>query len=398
MIRELRLRFKKLRIFLNPLSLAALALYVAGCAGPSTPLGAVWATHPSEVNRPRLAMVASVLKQAIMDAEDPEKPSVHFFPSRQVLHGPTPLTLVVYDPSGFNSEQPYANMTMRHNGLDVTKSFLMQAKVRLSKNRIFLRFPVLRLDPTREHVIEVLYGNSGHHAYARLLPPSCNAWTDHSVHSTDEFRPTPLLMRQIHELARQQHFSPAFVAALIAQESGFDPHRVSWARAMGLTQVTPVAEGELSDKFPEFAGYPRFPGISGMPYLWIQALVSTGQINGRNEWRVDPGRSIRGGLAYLEILSARWTTKENRQRILKVYGEEDYNEALTRLVLASYNSGYARVWSALSRFEYSWPTAPELTEARKYVGRVFSYCEHFSEPEPVVKAEEIPELYHENET
>ncbi len=303
------------------------ALGVAsGCAGPSTPLGAVWAVHPSQVNAPRLALIASVVK---------ESPSVQFFPSRQVLHSPTSLTLVIHDPAGFHGVKPLSHLTIRHNGLDISPSFLLQANVRVARHRLYLRLPVLRLDPARGHVIEVLYGVSGHHAYARLRPPSCDAGVDHAVHSTGVFSPAPALLRQIHERAREKHFNPAFVAALIAQESGFDSRRMTS----------------------------------------VQAVVTA-----------------------LEALSTRWATKENSELLMRVYGEEEHKEALTRVVLASYHSGYSRVWSALNRYEYSWATAPDLGEARKYVGRVISYCEHFAEPEPVVKAEEIPELYHENET
>ena len=108
--------------------------------------------------------------------------------------------------------------------------------------------------------------------------------------------------------------------------------------------------------------------------------------------------SVQAVVTALRALSTRWATKENSELLMRVYGEEEHKEALTRVVLASYHSGYSRVWSALNRYEYSWRDRPGLREARKYVGRVISYCEHFAEPEPVVKAEEIPELYHENET
>jgi soluble lytic murein transglycosylase-like protein len=51
----------------------------------------------------------------------------------------------------------------------------------------------------------------------------------------------------------------------------------------------------------------------------------------------------------------------------------------TKLLLASYNSGYARVLTALRTYGKNWITSPELHEARRYVNRISSYCDYFSQ-------------------
>lgn len=392
---KLNPRLRKLLRAFRPLSLAGLAAAM-GCAGPTTPLGASRALTPSQVNAPRLSFLGSVLRQK--DSEDdasvpgPGEPTVLVYPARQVLHGPAPITVVIHEPGGIDAlgHNPIDDLVIRHNGLDVTASFLMQAHTEKGHSRLVVRVPAIRLSPLREHVIEVIYGRAGRHAYARVKPPRCSVREDRSVFSTGGFRPSTLLLRQIHELARERHVNPALLAGLIAQESGFEPKRVSWARAMGLTQVTGVAERELAKRYPEFASYPRYPGINEMPFGLLQALIATGTVNEQNEWRLDAGRSIRGGLAYLALLERRWNSPENRRRVLRVFGPEEFDQALTKLILASYHSGYARVSSTLSRSQYSWMHAADLQEARRYIGSIFSYCDHFADPEP--------ELYHENET
>src|SRR5262249_52501374 len=136
----------------------------------------------------------------------------------------------------------------------------------------------------------------------------------------------------------------------------------------------------------QLAGWPRYPGINELPSLWVKALVMSGKANDSNEWRLDSERSIRGGMAYMKLLIDRWSSQENMSHIQSLY--EDPQIEQTKLVLASYNSGYTRVYTAFHRYGAQWITAPDLKEARRYVNRIFSLCDRFSELE----------AYHENET
>ncbi|MEW6055512.1 MAG: lytic transglycosylase domain-containing protein [Bdellovibrionota bacterium] len=346
-----------------------------GCAGPTTPLGAPWATSSADVTNGPLSFMASIFKTS--------ETHIRFQPSRQVLHGAAPMKIIIEDLSGI---KPNYRLVVRHNGLDVTSSFLKQSETIYQDGgrRLVVKVPVVRLSAKKDHLIEVVYGGqSNFTAYSRYDVPECSAFgNSKTLISTDGFKPDPYLLGLIEESSKQMGVSPTLTAALVAQESGFDPHTVSWAKAIGLTQITPIAEDEI---LKTYAQWPRYPGLNTMPAPWVKLMVLSRQANEENEWRLDARRSLQGGLVFLQLLSERWSTKENQQRIKELFNNPEV--AHSRLVLASYNSGYSRVWSALNRHGVNWIAAPELKEARNYVNRVFSYCHHFSEAEVIYESE-----------
>ena len=63
-------------------------LTLVGCAGPSTPLGAVWAMHPSQVSR-----TLAAVPDAPNETEGVPGVKIDFKPNHQVLHGPKPLVV-----------------------------------------------------------------------------------------------------------------------------------------------------------------------------------------------------------------------------------------------------------------------------------------------------------------
>lgn len=339
-----------------------------GCAGPTTPLGAPWATEPEQLRSGPIAFIASLFQGGSTE--------IRFEPGRQVLHGPSPMRIVIDDHVGVKSNY---KLVVRHNGIDVTPSFLRQANINVEPKRITIELPVVRLAPTRDHLIEVIYhsGALGRSAYARYEPPVCDLRAADSIRSTEGFKASQQLLTQIRDISKSHRINPAFTAGLIAQESSFNPNTVSWAKAIGLTQVTPVAEHEIVSRYEK---WPRYPGINELPAVFVKALVASGHANESNEWRLNTGLSIRGGLTYADQLASRWATPENFSRIKQLFPDADAE--LTRLVLASYNSGFTRVSTALSRQGGTWLSAPELKEARNYVGRISSLCYHFKEEDP----------------
>ena len=357
------------------ITLIGLATYLfAGCAGPSTPLGAPWATNTAETRNGPLALLASIFRT--------QGSEIRFSPAHQNQHGASPLTVHIHDPNGIRNNY---RLVVRHNGLDVTQSFLRQASVAISSNDIKIHVPLLRLPADNEHLIEFIYsGANDLNAYARYQAPICHAFDKKQIRTTDGFAPEKQLLSAIVRISALKGFNPAFTAGLIAQESGFNPRTVSWAKAIGLTQVTTVAENEVVDEYSE---WPRYPGINELPAFFVKALVFSGHVNRHNEWRVNEEMSIYGGLTFAQSLSDRWSAPDNMAKIKATF--EDPDTAVTRLVLASYNSGYARVSNALARYGANWLAAPELKEARKYVNRISSYCDHFSE---------IEEAHHEDQT
>jgi hypothetical protein len=322
-------------------------------------------------------------------------PRISFDPPRQVLHGPRTIRVTIENtgegPADQSSEL-LKGFKVRYHGHDVTRSFLMQAKVtrNVISKRIVLEIPSIRLAATTDHLIEMGYrAPSGRSSVAKLPPPICRAFEAHDIHRTDDFRPDDQMLKLIESISRQTGFSPAFTAALIAQESAFNPRSVSYARALGLTQVTPIAEEEISGVHKD---WPRYPGLNEISAPMLKLLVMTGEVNSRNEWRLNPERSIRGGLTFAQMLADRWTDSEGLSKVrwasgaANAGGATDPELARTQLVLASYNSGYSRVLNAIQRNGSAWLTSSELREARKYVNRIFSYCDSFSQaasqPEP----------------
>jgi hypothetical protein len=351
---------------LLPLASCATATLVAGCAGPSTPLGGIWAVHPNQVDR----TLASV-PDAPTETSGVEGVKIDFKPTRQVLHGPKPLIVRVQDPNGI-PENP--RFKIRYDGYDVTTTFMEQARrLPMSGEReIFVRIPVVRLSPHTEHKIQVLYYNAaGKPSWAYFQPPVCRAFDFKPVRHTDSFNPDNTLLNSIEALSEKAEINPALMTALIAQESSFNPRTVSWAKAIGLTQMTPIAEDEVSDQIPDFDKWPHYKKIERLPASVVKMMVLSGRINDKNDWKLDRELSIRGGLAYLRFLQKLWSTPAMMARFDEV--------ERTKLVLASYNSGRVRVLMALHKYGKNWMQAPELREARLYVNRIFSFCDFFSQ-------------------
>lgn len=343
-------------------------LYFTGCAGPATPLGAPWATDTSQVRNGPLAFIAGLFEKS--------SAKIRFEPEHQVVHGPSPLKIIVSDPAGVKSN---FHLVVRYNAIDITPSFLRQADFERKADELVITVPTVRLSPASDHLIEVVYGRTGQgkdslSAYAKLPPARCHAFAEHqgSLQSVPGFNPPSGMVSAIDRISRQFNMNPTFTAALVAQESSFNPQTVSWAKAIGLTQITPVAEDEV---FEQFTGWPRYPGINEMSAFWVKTLVSSGRMNASNEWRLDTERSLQGGLAYIKMLGERWSAPDKTARLKELF--DDPEAARLRLLLASYNSGYTRVLSALNRYGSNWLTAPELREARRYVNRIFSYCDSF---------------------
>jgi hypothetical protein len=355
-----------------------IALGTCGCAGPTTPLGAVWAFTPAQAKG---IDVETLLRESLVSARGPH---ILTSPTRQVLHTTSPLKILIKDPEG---DLANFSFIVRYNGLDVSRSFTQRSRFKQQWDRktLVVDNPGVKLSAEDFHQIEFFYRNSeGQLARAKFEPPTCSAFdVKRSVRTTGEFHPTGKLLGMINRYTRDEKLSPAFFTALIAQESGFDPTVVSWAKAMGLTQVTSLAETEILKNFKD---WPRYPGIDQMTSAKVKYLILRGSMSSQNEWRLDNEKSIRGGLAYVKILAERWNSPENIERI-KVISAEDPIVLQTQLILASYNSGYSRVKQAVDTLGKDWMKSPELGEARKYVNRIFSYCNHFSESEALHETE-----------
>jgi soluble lytic murein transglycosylase-like protein len=300
---------------------------------------------------------------------------IKFFPRDQVLHGKSSFTVIVDDPAGLTYDY---RVRLFYNSLDVTDKFLRQSqRTILDSHRIQFDVKNLRILPLRENKIYFGYMRTvqSRPVIARYEPPHCSAFRVQDLASTHEFEISGRIKSLIDRSARDGNINPNFLAGLIAQESGFDSKAVSWAKAIGLTQISPVGEKEVSKAFDQ---WPRYPDITRMPFPVLKYRVMGGKINGKNEWRLDPELSIKGGVAYIQFLSNYWNREENFEILRHT---DDAESVLSNVILASYNSGPARVKYAFQRFGSKWMEAPELYEARLYTTHVTSYCDYFSQGE-----------------
>jgi hypothetical protein len=396
---------------------AILALALTSCAGPTTPLGAIWSLTPEAAHQK--AILTNALKEHAYDdsaskarqeaatpvpalpnagppahaaealrsapptvrevAADKPHPQITFWPRHLVLHGRSPLRINIVDPT-VASLDGY-RLLVRYNGADVTSTFLLRATVEQERHTksLFIENPSIRLSPTQEHEIEVFYiSPSKEVSYARYENPRCYAFRPSTVQTLGEFGNYPRVLGSIERVTTRGGISPSFFTALVAQESGFNTHVVSWAHALGLTQITSSAEADFIEKY---SGWPRYPDVNTVPVPLLKAMIMAGRINPGNEWRLDVEKSIQGGVDYAILLAERWSTPDRLARIRATF--EDPEEAHTELVLASYHSGYNRVLAAFEKMGKLWLYSPDLREARKYVHQIESYCDYFSAPAQV---------------
>lgn len=173
--------------------------------------------------------------------------------------------------------------------------------------------------------------------------------------------------RQINSSSGLHNINSNLLASLVAQESSFDPKAVSWAKAIGLTQITPLANIDIQKIKPHWKSYPN---ITKMSYPTLRYKIFKGQINHVNDWRLNSNRSLEGGAIFLQNLITYWNKKQNKQILERTFK----NIPLTDIVLASYNSGAFRVKRNLLKKKQNWLWANELKEAQKYVMNIKSYC------------------------
>jgi hypothetical protein len=238
----------------------------------------------------------------------------------------------------------------------------------------FIKLNNIKVPPEKDHKIDIHYWiNPEEKKTISLHPPECSPFQKNLIHNLKPFEHNDYHIHLIQLLASRVELNPTFFAGLIAQESGFNPKAVSWSKAMGLTQMTPIAEKQVLMEFPNFTSY---PDITLLSPLKIKTLVDREIINSNNDWRLDPYKSIQGGIIFMKYLQRYWEKPENLALIKKIEGPK--SDVLSQILLASYNSGASRVKRAVTTDPINWIESGQLKEAKKYVRRVSSYCFHFS--------------------
>ncbi|MEW6489517.1 MAG: transglycosylase SLT domain-containing protein [Thermodesulfobacteriota bacterium] len=360
--------------------LLAGAAALSGCLGPTTPLGAV--DRPAGEGGAPCAAAES-------PGETAERAQIHFSPSYQRVHGPYTWQVAVVDPHA--ADRPDASrLRVFYNGLEVTESARFQFRVAYrpaaegDREALLLEMPHLRLPPLDDHEIVVEYTPAqGRPLAARYpFPAVRDLGAEEALAGTDPFSVSPRVLEAVFEASRHYRLNPVLLAALIAQESSFNPHAVSKAKAIGLTQVTHLAERDIAPAFPH---WPRYPGIERLSRSRLRALIPQA-VHGGNEWRLDPVKSVWGGAHYLAYLRTRLTHERNRPKL--GLGGEDEDRILAEACLAAYNSGLTRTLSWLSRHRGQWLDQDDAREARRYVRKILSFYGAFrEEPAPLAWGE-----------
>lgn len=343
-----------------------------GCAGPVSPFGSVelWSGDGHEL---------------IITAKESSTPSLYLYPKRQVLHRPTDFKMA-FNLNEFvldikKSQQigpliePNLQIKITYNKKDVSKTFFKSTKAQKTPLNLQVQyiFNKLNLKPDRRHEIDIYWRADPNKNYEKMsyLPPVCMIKASRSIATTEPFSPKTEYINEIYKTAFSENLNPSLIAGLIAQESGFNPYEVSWAKAIGLTQVTTLADNEIRAFKPQ---WPRDPRITKLRVYELRRLIQNQQITMKNDWRLDPTKSILGGALYLNYLIDYWNLPDNQQLL-----KNNPNTNVSEVILASYNSGAARVKNKIRNDGSAWLDSYDLKEAFKYVNSVMSYCYHFSE-------------------
>ena len=341
------------------LILTIILMNLASCAGPTNPFGgdvfiSEEFTIKGQANNHDVVMSVS--------------------PDRQYYNSPYDLTLKIQDP---NFQIDKFRYEVVYNNKKLNRWFRAEEiEIPSSKDQpVIISFKNLSILPGNINKISFLYYPVGSNLpiIHQLEVPECYQDIKNNNLSIAPFKVQPKLQDNITTISDKYGYNASLIAALIAQESSFNPHALSFAKALGLTQVTPVAHAEITKYKPEWKMYPRF---STLPYLNLKSKVVSNEINSRNDWRLDEQRSIEGGILYLNYLNEYWMTPEKKEILSDAFADDI---PTTDILLASYNSGAYRVKKSIIKNKKEWLFDDSLHEARKYVMNIKSYCYSFDQ-------------------
>lgn len=338
------------------------ALFNIGCAGPTTPFGPIHTLESVKKVEPVKTQKASIGNQHFL-------PSLRVSPDRQVLHDRTDITVAIRDQQGISS---HSRLKVSFNGTEIENPapFL---KPPGESRKAFVALRDIYLRPDKKNEVTFYYQRDSRTPAVKyqLAQPECSLVENWRVKDLAPYRVSKELKSEVLLQSQEQGINPALLFGLIAQESGFNPRAISWAKALGLTQVTPIGDAQLAKRFPD---WPRSEDIKKYPSGVLKVMIESGKIT--NDWRLDPKLSITGGIELLKEMNSYWQNKE----LPLVLSPGDKTPEEIDLTLASYNSGALRVYEAMQEKGLSYMSHKDLKEAKKYVNRVKSFCYHFSSP------------------
>ena len=345
-------------------------LLLTSCAGPYTPFGSQFS--PSNLVNKAISSdkdepYFSVINQA-------STADISYIPKYQTLHRSKNIEVIIKDEGRVSN---LSKVSFIYNGNDITNDIEIISSIEKTKNKISYKIKSLTLPPAEDHYFLVLYKRSPKsEVIVKHYPfPKCDLNDDVDL-AFKEMNTKLAIKNDINEVAKINNMNKALIAGLIAQESSFNPNAVSWAKAVGLTQVTPIAERQIFSSSSESSkDWKVYPNWGRLPSSILKTYIKSGKINKDNDWKLNPRTSIEGGVKYLEYLRYFWSRPQNREAIPLSHRT---GELYTSILLASYNSGASRVKRRLLSHGREWLTSKDLKEAKKYISRVKSYCNNFT--------------------
>jgi hypothetical protein len=339
--------------------------FIVSCAGPYTPFGSKLSPLKlyKDFTHKEVEQELSIQNKVI-------GADISFLPHFQTLHESKDFVVTIKDPEMVNEN---SRVSFFYNNQDIT--FLIESISKRTQTKSEIKYKVnsLTLPPGEDHSFIVLYKrNISAEVVAKNYPfPKCDLYKEVKL-ALKEFNAKKDIKDTIELVASKNKINKALIAGLIAQESSFNPKAVSWAKAVGLTQVTPVAERQILNTISSWNVYPNW---NRMPASILKSHIQSGKMNKENDWKLNPETSIEGGIKYIKYLEYFWSRPQNKEAIPLSLREK---EKFTSILLASYNSGPSRVKRRLLSHGTNWLSTRDLKEAKKYIGKVKSYCNNFT--------------------
>ncbi len=204
---------------------------------------------------------------------------------------------------------------------------------------------------------------------------------------------------RLREWARDPRLavSPAFVAGLLAKESGFEAQAMSPTGAYGIAQLTPTGDTDLRTRagtptfswmLPEILAWPRDPllraGGAGALDEGRRLAAMPLDSAARRDYLFDPVLESRAAVFWLRMLEAIWTTDVwpgaygsfARQKLNGPAGAPLDELQLLDLAAVSYNQGVQYVRDLVDRYGPAW-TGHLDPEPADYLERIRAYTRSF---------------------
>ena len=340
----------------------SILILLYSCAGPTNPFGGdIFISESFEIDD-TIAISKNI--------------NFSVYPEKQYYNSPYDMKIHIKDPDFEISKFRY-EIIYNHKKLN---RWFKSEVINFPEDRnkpIEITFKNLSILPGNINKIAFLYypANAKRPIIHHLEIPDCFKEHQESNLFIYPFKVSTNIIDKINDYALKYQYNPSLIAALIAQESSFNTKTVSRAWALGLTQVTPIAHQEIQKIKTQ---WPIFPNFENLSLRTIKNHLKSDVINAKNDWRLDTGKSIEGGILYLDYIKSYWSTPDKQDILASTFFQRIPE---VDILLASYNSGAYRVKKSIIDNGEQWLFDKKLKEARKYVMKIKSYCYAFNNNE-----------------